>query len=205
MKPIHVLRNGPRSETRGLSGSRFKTLAEKIGVAVGTGSCRIDPLPRSFPEVVIAIVTDPRTRGAKKASNLHEGTPRSKSLDDSPSACRERTRFEIKDSLKKAEARSSRRCDRQRPLRKDLLVAPIHIVAEMTSKAARDAISPKQGAGVIDEARTVGDLDLLASYATTVMMRIGNHLELSAARWTMCAADTNFDPELASRFRSTCD
>ncbi|MFG0287803.1 MAG: DNA polymerase/3'-5' exonuclease PolX [Rhodopirellula sp. JB044] len=162
-EPIREIAQDPERDLSKLSGIG-KTLAEKIGVLLETGSLpQLVELRESVPEVVIAMSRIPGL-GAKKAAKLHEELELN-SLDDLAAACREgkvaaikgfgkKTESSILDGLAIAKAASERIYWANADV----------IVANLTEHMKNcETISQMQWAGSYRRRReTVGDLDLLA-------------------------------------------
>ncbi|EMI58511.1 DNA polymerase/3'-5' exonuclease PolX [Rhodopirellula sallentina] len=162
-EPIREIAQDPERDLSKLSGIG-KTLAEKIGVLLETGSLpQLVELRESVPEVVIAMSRIPGL-GAKKAAKLHEELDLN-SLDDLAAACREgkvaaikgfgkKTESSILDGLAIAKAASERIYWANADV----------IVANLTEHMKNcETISQMQWAGSYRRCReTVGDLDLLA-------------------------------------------
>ncbi|MCM2373201.1 DNA polymerase/3'-5' exonuclease PolX [Aporhodopirellula aestuarii] len=179
-----------------------KTLAEKIGVLLSTGSLpQLIELRQAVPEVVIAMARIPGL-GAKKAAKLHDEL-NIKSLDDLAAACREgkvaaikgfgkKTESSILDGLAIAKAASER----------IYWAAADKIVAELSEHMRGcDGISQMQWAGSYRRCReTVGDLDLLA--VANDRAAAMDHLEAYPGRAsTIARGDTKISIRVAKSFQ----
>jgi len=200
-EPIRDIATDPERDLAGLSGIG-KTLAEKIGVLLETGSLpQLIQLRESVPEVVIAMSRIPGL-GAKKASKLHEELA-IESLDDLAAACREGRVSKIKGFAKKTEAAILDGLAIAKAASERIYwVAADHIVAEMTEHMQRcDAISQMQWAGSYRRGReTVGDLDLLA--VATDRDAAMDHLESFPGRtMTIVRGDTKISIRVSKSFQ----
>lgn len=141
-----------------------KTLAEKIGVLLETGSLpQLTQLRQSVPDVVIAMSRIPGL-GAKKASKLHEELA-VESLDDLAAACREGKVAAIKGFGKKTEAAILDGLAIAKAASERIYWSTAdEIVTDLTQHMNQcDRITQMQWAGSYRRGReTVGDLDLLA-------------------------------------------
>ncbi|WP_404305083.1 DNA polymerase/3'-5' exonuclease PolX [Neorhodopirellula lusitana] len=179
-----------------------KTLAEKIGVLLETGSLpQLIELRKAVPEVVISMSRIPGL-GAKKASKLHDELG-IESLDDLAAACREgriaslkgfgkKTEASILDGLAIAKAAASRLYWSKA----DELVQDLQ-----THMSQCDTISQMQWAGSYRRGRdTVGDLDLLAVAGDRAAAM--DHFEAFPSRAsTIVRGDTKISIRVAKSFQ----
>ena len=200
-EPVAGIASDDTRDLASLSGIG-KTLAEKIGVLLDTGSLpQLTELRQSVPEIVIAMSRIPGL-GAKKASKLHEELG-VESLDDLAAACREgkiaglkgfgkKTESSILDGLAIAKAAATRLYWSKA----DEIVDDLQAHMEQCG-----AISQMQWAGSYRRGRdTVGDLDLLAvADDRTAAM---DHFESYASRSsTIARGDTKMSIRVAKAFQ----
>lgn len=200
-EPIREIAQDPDRELSKLSGIG-KTLAEKIGVLLETGSLpQLIELRKAVPEVVIAMARIPGL-GAKKAAKLHEELELN-SLDDLAAACREGKVSAIKGFAKKTEAAILDGLAIAKAASERIYwVTADKIVADL-SEHMRDCktISQMQWAGSYRRRReTVGDLDLLAVASDRDAAM--DHLESYPGRAsTIVRGDTKISIRVAKSFQ----
>ncbi len=200
-EPIREIAEDPDRDLSKLSGIG-KTLAEKIGVLLETGSLpQLIELRKAVPEVVIAMARIPGL-GAKKAAKLHEELELN-SLDDLAAACREGKVSAIKGFAKKTEAAILDGLAIAKAASERIYwVTADKIVADL-SEHMRDCktISQMQWAGSYRRCReTVGDLDLLAVASNRDAAM--DHLESYPGRAsTIVRGDTKISIRVAKSFQ----
>ncbi|MBB3209673.1 DNA polymerase (family 10) [Rhodopirellula rubra] len=200
-EPIREIAQDPDRDLSKLSGIG-KTLAEKIGVLLETGSLpQLIELRKAVPEVVIAMARIPGL-GAKKAAKLHEELELN-SLDDLAAACREGKVSAIKGFAKKTEAAILDGLAIAKAASERIYwVTADKIVADL-SEHMRDCktISQMQWAGSYRRRReTVGDLDLLAVASDRDAAM--DHLESYPGRAsTIVRGDTKISIRVAKSFQ----